>query len=387
VERGAHVVATRRAGKPLLSFRDEAQLHLVALALIFAVSLPKFGKLLPSHLNESIAEFRTDALASQAAAERLRGYYEDLNTAAIQAGPLVQAFTADSEQQRERVRGWDLISRTADAYQGRELRPGVSVEVEGKRISINQFGMRDRDSVSLFKPAGTVRVALLGSSIVMGYGVGDDEVFGRLFEEQLNAAPGRAAPHYEVLNFGVGGQWAINRLVRLQRMVLGFEPDVVVYIAHQDEFEYIDTHPASLLASGLKLPSPYLEEVAKSAGVTPDLAESAIQGRLLSHRAEMLGAVYRSIVEECRANGVRPVYVYLPMPGFADKDPGPELLTLARDAGFQVADLTGWAGDTPPARLFGDLDSDHPNALGHELIAAALARLIKERPDILNRVK
>jgi hypothetical protein len=281
------------------------------------------------------------------------------------------------------VRGFDLISRTADAYQERELRPGVSVEIEGKPFSINQFGMRDRDSVSLYKPAGTTRVALLGSSIVMGYGVGDDEVFARLFEDQLNAAHGGAAPHFEVLNFGVGGQWAINRLVRAQRVVFGFEPDVLIYFAHQDEYENIDSHLTRLLGDGLPLPSPYLVEAARDAGVTPGLSGGAIQGPLQLHRAAMLSAVYRSIAEECRSRDVLPVYVYLPMPGFLDDDPGGELLPLARDAGFQSADLTGWAGDTPPAILFGDVDTDHPNAEGHRLIAAALLRLVSQRPELL----
>jgi len=374
----------RRGGQPLLSFRDEAQLQLVALGLLLAVSLPAFGRLLPPRLKTAIAEFRTDAVASQAAADRLRGYYEDLNTAAIQAGPLVQSLTAESETRREMAQGFALVSRKTDPYQKTELKPGIVVHLEGKQFSVNQFGMRDRSTLSLYKPAGTVRIALLGSSIVMGYGVGDDEVFSRLLQEQLNAANAGTAPHYEVLNFGVGNQWAISRLVRLQRKVLGFEPDVLMYVAHQDELENIDLHAAALLDSGLRLPSPELEEAAKSAGITPDMKGGAIQGRLHPFRAQLLGAAYRSMVNECRRRGVRPVYVYLPMPGSTADDNGAELLSLARDAGFQVADLTGWLGDTPAADLFRTEDTQHPNAIGHRLIAAALSREFEQRKEWLS---
>ncbi|MBL8849938.1 MAG: hypothetical protein JNG89_09645, partial [Planctomycetaceae bacterium] len=376
--------AQRRGGQPLLSLRDEAQLQLVALGLLVAVSLPAFGRLLPPQLKTAIAEFRTDAVAAQAAADRLRGYYEDLNTAAIQAGPLVQSLSADSEAQRELAQGFALVSRKADAYQQTELTPGIVVELEGARFSVNQFGMRDRESVSLYKPAGTVRIALLGSSVVMGYGVGDDEVFGRLLESRLNAAGAGSTPRYEVLNFGVGNQWAISRLVRLQRKVLGFEPDVLVYVAHQDELENIDSHASALIEDGLQLPSLELEDVVQSAGVTPDLQGGAVQGRLHPRRSQLLGAAYRSIVNECRQRGVRPVYVYLPIPGSSGDDPGAEFLSLARDAGFEVADLTEWFGETSAGQLFSAEDTQHPNAFGHRLIAAALGTEFARRSELLS---
>jgi len=64
--------------------------------------------------------------------------------------------------------------------------------------------MRDREGIHLQKPASTCRIALVGSSIVMGYGVGDNEVFARHLENRLNANLASHSPRYEVLNFGTG---------------------------------------------------------------------------------------------------------------------------------------------------------------------------------------
>ncbi|HEY2158705.1 MAG TPA: hypothetical protein VGH33_23945, partial [Isosphaeraceae bacterium] len=65
-----------------------------------------------------------------------------------------------------------------------ELIPGLDKTLYGRRFTINRHGMRDRD-YTVAKPAGTFRIALLGSSIDMGWGVGDDESYENLLEEWL----------------------------------------------------------------------------------------------------------------------------------------------------------------------------------------------------------
>src|SRR5437763_655492 len=79
------------------------------------------------------------------------------------------------------------------------------------------------------------RSALVGSSVVMGYGVGDEQVFGRLLEGHLNRAAQPGKPRFEVLNFGTGMSHAIHRRVLAERKVFALEPDVLIYVAHQDE--------------------------------------------------------------------------------------------------------------------------------------------------------
>ena len=52
-------------------------------------------------------------------------------------------------------------------------------------FATNRWGMRDRD-YDLAKSSGTFRIALLGSSNVMGWGVPQEDVFETILEARLN---------------------------------------------------------------------------------------------------------------------------------------------------------------------------------------------------------
>ena len=77
---------------------------------------------------------------------------------------------------------------------------------------------------------------LVGSSIVMGYGVRDDEPFPRLVEDRLNAQKKHDDTRIELLNFGTGKSFAIHRRALLDQKVFKFHPDVIYIIGHQDEY-------------------------------------------------------------------------------------------------------------------------------------------------------
>ncbi|MEZ6059378.1 MAG: hypothetical protein R3C19_03345 [Planctomycetaceae bacterium] len=368
---------------PALSFRDSARLHISGLAVVLVLASPWFSRLLSPEVARTLADFRTDAAAQESARGQLMSYYEDLNEAETQAGPLIRAFSPQDETRRAQARGFEQVSRATDEYQEVELVPGISTELDGAAFSVNQFGMRDRDSITLHKPVDTGRIAMVGSSIVMGYGVADDEVFTRVFEEELNSTGRFGSRRVEVLNFGVGRQWAIHRLVRVRRKVVAFEPDAMYYVAHQDEFNELTGHASRLIAAGRELPSGHLQHVAVNARVSSDMPAGAIQSRLLPFTTDLLAAAYRSIVEECGSRGIVPVWVYIPMPGSLAEDPGDQLTELAEDAGFVVCRLSDWTNGEDIDGLFRSTDEHHPIAKGHRLIAEALAKMAETIPAML----
>ena len=370
---------TSRGGTPApMGFQDSVKLHLAGLGLVIAFASPWLGHVFDSNVARAIADFRADSGAD--AEMRLQSYYEDLNMAAIQAGPLLASFSPQDETRRAQAQGFFKVSRPADMYQQLELKPGVRTQLDGSPFSVNQFGMRDRTSITLNKPADTFRIAVVGSSIVMGYGVSDEEVFGRVLENQLNAGDTDGSVRFEVLNFGVGKQWAFHRLIRIQRKVVGFEPDALYYMAHQDELKDLASHPARILAHGLELPSQSLKDVARKAGVTRGMPQGAIQRRLQPFETEILSAIYTAIVDACRQRGITPVWIYLPMPGAMMEDPAGELLPIAEGAGFVVCDLSNWAEGQNWDSLFRSTDEYHPNAKGHRLIADALMKMVQAFP-------
>jgi len=101
------------------------------------------------------------------------------------------------------------------------LRPGYS----NPAIHINSFGLRSPE-VAVPKPAGTVRILLLGDSFTFGMRVGDEETFGRRLEARLRGAYG-AAP-VEVVSAGVVSYCPLLEYLQYRHHLHVLEPDLVV---------------------------------------------------------------------------------------------------------------------------------------------------------------
>ncbi len=106
----------------------------------------------------------------------------------------------------------------------RGIRPNVHALFKGKPFSTNSAGFRDRE-FALHKAPGVVRIAVLGTSIDMGSGVADEEVYNRRLQAKLDAAePGR----FEVLNFAMSGSSFAQIVAIYDAFVAQYEPDAVI---------------------------------------------------------------------------------------------------------------------------------------------------------------
>jgi hypothetical protein len=378
----------------------------VLLVLVVA-GIPQVGVALGPPVAKVLATLRLEAPTPIEAALAIQGYYEELAEAPSQAAPLLSL--PDPADKKPPPPVYTDMTRPADDFLERELIPGWSGEVVGKRLTINSLGMRDREGITREKPAGVCRLAFIGSSIVMGYGVNDEKPFPRQLEALLNAFPltpnpspqrgegGKMAPlsplgrgvggegrtpHIEVLNFGTGKSNGIHRLTLLQRKVLAFDPDAIYYVAHQDELEGAVHHLAMLIERHNKLPA-YLQEIAQQAGVSPGTPLEQGEIRLQRLAPQIVRAVYADIVQQCRQRGTLPVWVYLPMSaGLRDAAfDSLELIELAKQAGFVVLNLDKWNVGRAQQAL--QADRYHPNAAGHQLIAEKLDEALQKRPDAL----
>ena len=373
------VLPPKGTAMPELSLTDSAKLNAAFLGVLAVTGLPQFTAMFDPETRKAITEFRA-GYSAEDAQRHLEGYYEELNAAAVPAGDLLTSLSPQMETRREQAQGYMKVSRKTDVFQEYELVLGIRTELNGHPFSVNQYGMRDRDSLTREKPPGVKRIACVGSSIVMGYGISDDAVFTRLIEEDLNS---RGRQRYEVLNFGVGKQWATHRLIRMQRHVFRFDPDAVYYFAHQDEFQSITRHIAKLVAQGHRFPAARVMDFVSNTGVTRDMPDGLIQGRLGNQLEELLGAVYQTMVEDCRRRNVVPVWIYLPMPDANAEEPFDKLAAIATEAGFTVSELSDWNDGHNTGNLFPRNDNEHPNAEGHRVIADALLQLTERRPEIL----
>jgi len=99
---------------------------------------------------------------------------------------------------------------------------------------LNDDGMRE-PSLTVTKPAGTYRIALLGDSMVESFQVPLEETFGQLLQKQL-IAPAQA--RVQVLNFGTSGYSTVQQYLQLKEKVFKYHPDMVLACySSQDLFE------------------------------------------------------------------------------------------------------------------------------------------------------
>lgn len=122
-----------------------------------------------------------------------------------------------------------------DPERGYSLRPGASGiwSREGRgEVTINRDGMRDRDH-SLSRPAGVLRVAVLGDSFSEALQVNLEQTWWKRLEGLINATPDCALSRgfpggVALLNFGVGGYGTGLELLTWRQQARRYAPQKVL---------------------------------------------------------------------------------------------------------------------------------------------------------------
>jgi hypothetical protein len=243
--------------------------------------------------------------------------------------------------------------------------------------------MRDQDYDAQPAP-GAYRLALLGPSTVMGWGVGDDETFEALLEKRLNREGFRGPiAKYEILNFAVPGYMPPQELVAFER-ALTFGPHAVIYVGAGREITQASRYLVEVVQKRIAIPYDYLRDVVRKAGLEPGMDETVALKRLEPFRVDILSWIYRRIGDECRARGIVPLFVFLPQvyEGVWEEETA-ETLRIAQGAGLVVVDLTEvYKGHNINSIRVAEWDN-HPNTRGHQLIADRLFEALQDRQDLL----
>lgn len=367
------------------TFSTSAVVQLTVLSSILGALV--IGSVVPADASfgRTVLTLRRESSTLAESRQLAQSYYEEIEGVHVQASPLLGALGFKDVPVSRGQTGYITMTRPVDDLLGRELIPGWQGEFYGKKTTVNQLGLRDREGLTLEKPAQTCRIACVGSSVVMGYGVGDDEVFCRLLEEKLNAAPRPGQPKYQLINFGLGMCYSVHRRVLIDRRVFAFQPEAIYYFAHQDELVGTARHLTKMVAEGrIQFPYPCLRSVLRKAEISRNMSPGSIEARLLAHSRELVLGIYQDLVAECRKRGVLAVWIYAPMPGIVDvSEDAAEMVRLAEEAGFVVVDLSTWADGHSPSEVKLDARDHHANGLGHQLIAQFLYAAIMKRPELL----
>jgi hypothetical protein len=262
-----------------------------------------------------------------------------------------------------------------------KLKALVSGKYEGFTLQTNQWGMRDKEYAKN-SPQGCFRIAILGDSHSMGHGVEQEQNFESLVEELLNREDSTAGTEYEILNFSVSGYRPPAQIHVLKHEALAFKPAALLYVGHDGDAGRCVNILAVCIRQGIAISDPFLINVLERAGVNGETPEPVILRDLAPFGEDILLWVYKSLVEICKENAIRPIFVY--MPTLAPEEDSTNLIRLATQAGFDPIDLTGVYDGQPP-RLLQVADWDnHPNPIGHQLVAQRLYRELTRAPSKLS---
>jgi hypothetical protein len=298
------------------------------------------------------------------------GYYETLLGVSRFNSQLWEVYMT-------RPADWPRIRRTAiwrptGDFLGGELRANVELVYKGARLATSSLGLRDRE-YSRDRPPGTARLAVLGSSHVMGEGVANGQTFEAVLETRLNQD--RAGPPVEILNFGVASYDPPQCFYALETKVLPLDPQVVIYFAHASDVADTVRYLVVRVRNRIALPYPELAARLAGLGLTAELPQLEAERRLRPHGPELLHYFYRRMAERCGRRGIAPIWAYLPKVDEASGEAeAARLAALARRAGLLVLDLSGVYDRRDRRSLWVAEWDHHPNPAGHRLLADRLYR-------------
>ncbi len=261
-----------------------------------------------------------------------------------------------------------------DAKLGWRNIPNWSGTTNGRKLTINSHGLRDREH-PIQKPPGVTRILVLGDSFAWGYGVADGEIFTGRLETLLNEKLKSASNRYEVINTGVSGWGTDQEYLFLTEEGFDYSPDVVVLAF----FIVNDIHnSAASMQYGMQKPI-FLNRQLDLANVpVPRPSSNAEPKNVQENPLEITVAIIEQMHRECQKHEARflvmkfgqflPRYQDHPIMAQANRFLESE---LAGRMGIPYFDLDKEFADheIPAETLLRGNDDGHWNAEGHRLVA------------------
>lgn len=369
------LVARAEAGAKAPDFFRSVATTGGAMVLLLFIGTPLVHDRIGGKAQTLISDMTVNRLSAREAALLQRGYYEDLTGVSRFNSQLWEIYSKRPSDWVE-IRNTKAVRLTNDNLI-LELAPSTTIDFNGTKLSTNRWGMRDRDYEQKPSP-GTYRIALTGPSFVMGYGVSDGQDFDSLLEDRLNKEnTGDPYKKYEILNFAVPGYSPIQNLIVLEQKIPSFQPNALFYVAHQREEEAAVLYLADRISVNADLPYPELMALARTAGAQPGVPKVEAERLLQPVGGEILSQTYHRIVETSRAQGILPVWIFMPTLEYPlQPEEIAHLKRVAEEAGFIVLDLSDAYDNQDPDSLVVAYWDKHPNAKGHQLIADHLYQLL-----------
>ncbi len=253
--------------------------------------------------------------------------------------------------------------------------PGWEATTNGKKLTINSRGLRDRE-YALAKPAGVRRVLVLGDSYTWGYGVANDEIYTEVLERSL-AARGQVV---QVINSGVSGWGTDQEYLFLEAEGMAYQPDVVVlalFLINDPE------NNANSVQYGLS--KPLFSDLKLTLANVPVPRPGGPQKKIVSRTEalDLTAAIIEAMVALCKARNSRLVVMKFgcfpgPVPGGIKSwdERLEQRLVDSEDVHFLNLDRALAASRVKNEQLIRGNQDGHWNIFGHKEVARHLEEFL-----------
>jgi D-alanyl-lipoteichoic acid acyltransferase DltB (MBOAT superfamily) len=349
--------------------RDRAVTVAILIALL-AISVEAVHTRMGTSFATTVHSLRSAHLSRIDNAKLERGYYEGLLDVGRFNSQLWEVYT--KKPSNWLAADFTGLKRFTGDFVQNELIPSSVSSSQYGAITTNRFGLRDQDYPDKRAP-GTLRVAVIGASSVMGWGVADGETFEALLEARLAREPLPVGfDRVEMLNYGVPGYQPPQQLVNFERS-LALQPNALFYVATGREQGRSAAYLAEIVRKRIAIPYPALQAIVTESGATADMEDAEVKRRLEPFAGRILKHVYDAIGARCRDGRITPVWVFLPQVREGSwQEETPEAVRLAKEAGFTVLNFEDVYRGHPIDKVRLAEWDDHPNRFGHELVARRL---------------
>ncbi|MBL0171644.1 MAG: hypothetical protein IPP90_13125 [Gemmatimonadaceae bacterium] len=177
---------------PLRQRIHGATMRVAAVLAACLCTIPNASASLPSDFSRILLHLQGRGIPEEEMPDRIVGYYERIEL----SPPQVLARAWRAQDTIHRWPGEDFLYKEEASFLLRSLIPRTARASNGRTVSVNRWGMRDRE-FDLAKPPGTLRIALIGPSVAMGWGVSDFETFDELMEKALDSIAVATRQHVE----------------------------------------------------------------------------------------------------------------------------------------------------------------------------------------------
>ena len=343
---------------------------LILLALLALATAP--GKQLVKNTFGIEADTLLNPSLNQNDRNRLyKGYYENLIPTTNITSPLWEIENTVPDD-------WDNLGSTdivtsVDDIRMKVFKPSSSLVFKEGLIETNQYGLRDKE-YALIKPQNTIRAILLGSSIDMGSGVDNGDVYEAIIEKNLSGEDLPENYAFECLNFSISGIKLVQSMYILEHHALEFQPDIAIYVAHSDEIRRINQNIVKIFKVHGELHYQYLSDLFEQLNLDDNDSREKIKDALKPHAEEVCSWGYQYFSQTCIENGITPVMIY--MPSLEDRSLTADIeqiRSLAFENGFEAFLEVEFPENIDYTDLWLTSFDFHPSKKGHEYIAKSLS--------------